>query len=425
MDVMREGIWHNPEIGTLLAKSVLIMLILTAIMLVFTTFFWSTLHKAILMNNLACIGNLVVKHPELQDDIVPAFIHKAGPAELARGLAAARRFGYDARLPIAIDPLLFRYSGLSYWSILAFSLICLGMISGVTYQTFKRFYRQIRETAKAAEKIIEGDFHDTLPEGNEGDFAKLGHQFNEMAKRLRLTLEQLQDEKNFLKNIIFDISHQLKTPLASLRLFNELLVEEIPENTTLPKEFASKMTDQIERMEWLIKNLLLIAKIEAKTIEFQIHKQSLNCTVRDAIESLRPKWESKKILVGLISDEAEISLRHDRKWLGEAIGNIIKNSIEHTGEGGRVEIELVETAVMVRIIIRDNGVGIHPEDIPHVFERFFKGRNSPQGSGTGIGLTLAKSIVESHGGMIRAESEFVQAHCKKTEFSITFPKCII
>jgi signal transduction histidine kinase len=415
---MRAVIGNNPETSGFLLTVSGIVVILTGVMLMLTAGFWNAFQKEIITNNIARIGKLVASHPELRDDIVPALTGPTNPAELRKGLAAARRFGYDITLPVTLNPLLHRYSNRSCWGILLFAFICLFTISGGACQTFKGIYRRIRATTTAAEKIVAGDFCHNLSEEHEGDLAKLGHQFNEMAKRLRLTLEQLQNEKLFLKNIIFDISHQLKTPLASIKLFNELLDEELAAAGPIPREFVAKTTSQIGRMEWLIKNLLLIAKMEAKAIEFRLTEQSVNDTVTEAIEALRPNWEEQSITVNLDADHADILLRHDRKWLGEAVSNLIKNSIEHSKAGDRITIELLETAVMVRIVVRDYGVGILPEDLPHIFERFYKGQNNLQGSGTGIGLALAKSIVENHGGLIRAESVLG----KETELVMTFPK---
>ncbi|MCX7709840.1 MAG: HAMP domain-containing histidine kinase [Clostridia bacterium] len=417
---MKEGISSNPEVRRTVLKLSLAMVVLTAIMLLCTYFFWASLNKSMIERDLSIIGNLLDKHPELQGDILPAFTQEGSLNQHKKGIEAARKFGYDDRLPVNLNPLADQYSRKSYRSVLFFCLLCFGCILGIVYLSFKGLFHRVRETASAAERIVEGDFNSILKQENEGDFAKLGHQFNEMAKRLQLTLEEVQSEKVFLKNTIFDISHQLKTPLASIKIFNELLAEEISEGIEVKREFVEKTAAQVERMEWLIKHLLLIAKLEAGTVEFQMARQSLSLTVKEVIESLRLRWEQKTLEVALI-ENSDIIMSHDREWIGEAISNILKNCIEHTGMGRKIEIELAETSVMTRMIIRDQGEGIHKEDLPHIFKRFYKGRNKLHGNGTGIGLALAKSIIESHAGIIRAESVLGEG----TTFIITFPKGVI
>jgi signal transduction histidine kinase len=124
--------------------------------------------------------------------------------------------------------------------------------------------------------------------------------------------------------------------------------------------------------------------------------------------------------VRLLCPDSTILLRHDEKWLGEAVSNIVKNSIEHTGAGGSIEIEIAETPLMTTVTVSDNGEGISGEDLPHIFKRFYRGRNNPHGSGTGIGLALAKAIIENEGGVISVRSVLG----KGSAFTITFPNSV-
>jgi signal transduction histidine kinase len=174
-------------------------------------------------------------------------------------------------------------------------------------------------------------------------------------------------------------------------------------------------------MEWLIKSLLKMARIEAGAIEFKKEEVSMLKTIEKGVEHLRSRAEDKGQLLEIKDPDGDIVFLHDSNWVAEAISNMVKNAIDHTDPGGRIEIGISETPIMVRVTIADNGEGIAEEDLPHIFERFYKGKNNIHGSGTGIGLALAKVIIENHQGRIAVKSEGGVG----TIFTITFLKGII
>ena len=414
---MGQKIWVNPEFKAAMFKTAITAILISV--LAFFCFFllFNNMNRQLLERNIATAGILLQKHPDMKEDIITAFTVEADSAGLETGSAAAREYGYTDDLPIAMIPVLGRFSTEALAGIAAIPFICFALAALLYYFSQRKLYGKIREAAFAAERIVEGDFKIKLDEQSEGDFPKLGHSFNQMAKRLELTLEQLMNEKVFLKNIISDISHQLKTPLSSIKVFNEILANSNTVNEVDREMFLVKSGEQIERMEWLIQNLLVMARLEAGAIEFSNEDKPLKATVENAIEALRDKWESKGQKVKLICQNSEVKIPHDEKWLGEAIENIIKNSIEHTGMDGSIDVEIAGTSVMTTVTVCDNGEGITGEDLPHIFKRFYKGRNKSRGSGTGIGLALAKAIIENEGGIIGAKSLVG----KGSTFTITFP----
>lgn len=175
--------------------------------------------------------------------------------------------------------------------------------------------------------------------------------------------------------------------------------------------------DQLYMMNWLITNLLKLAKLDAKAIEFNKEMQSLNETIQESVYALEGKALDGKVNI-VFHDKKEVFLNHDRLWLEEALNNIIKNGIEHTPAGGEIKIELVENPLYKKIIIKDNGEGIKEEDLPDIFKRFYKAKTSKKTDSVGIGLALSKSIVEAHGGSIEVESTVDEG----TKFSIIFLK---
>jgi signal transduction histidine kinase len=250
---------------------------------------------------------------------------------------------------------------------------------------------------------MEGSFGAMEGENEDGDFGVLVYQFNTMAQRMTETLEALQKEKLFLKSIITDISHQLKTPLASLIMFNEILLDydKLPKEETV--RFMKESKNQLERMEWLVKNLLKMAKLEGGMVTFEKKEFLIEKTVLQGIEGLKTMAKAKGINVTL-EGPSDIVVSHDINWTAEAISNIFKNSIEHVKPGGNVKMSWEENNVFVEIRIEDDGDGISKSELPLIFDRFHKGPNSNSPTNIGIGLFIAKNAIEGQDGNIYAYS---------------------
>jgi len=255
-----------------------------------------------------------------------------------------------------------------------------------------------------------------MPEDREGDFSKLSTSFNSMREIIRNNFDELKKEKTFLVNLLSDISHQLKTPLSSMIVYNDILL-----NKHVSKEqsdvFLLNSRNQMYRMNWLIKSLLRLARLDAGAIQFNMELQSLNETVMYSLEALDEKIENTGVKVN-VNQKNEVIFSHDREWICEALMNVLKNCIEHVREDGIINITIMENPIYRRIAISDNGEGIPEADLPNIFKRFYRARNSKDKESIGIGLALAKSIVESHNGIIVANSILG----KGSTFTITFLK---
>lgn len=225
---------------------------------------------------------------------------------------------------------------------------------------------------------------------------------------------QLQREKQFLKNTISDISHQLKTPLAALNIYNGLLQDEAEKLPNI-KEFATLSEQELDRIETLVQSLLKITKLDAGSIVIEKSMESVADMMQDVEQhfAYRARQEQKEIL---LSESEDISLLCDRDWLIEAIDNIVKNALDHTANGDTVRIEWKALSNAVQIVVKDNGCGIHPEDLHHIFKRFYRSRFSKDKQGIGLGLPLAKAIVEAHSGSIEVDSELGRG----TTFTMNF-----
>lgn len=232
---------------------------------------------------------------------------------------------------------------------------------------------------------------------------------------MKNNIEESLKEKNFLSRTLSDISHQLKTPIAALMIYNDILTSRKIDDDKR-KYFLDSSRQQLERIEWLVKSLLQLAKLDAGVIKFERTNCDINDTIDDAVETMRAKASRDGVALSFSPVQKQIIMVHDPRWLSEAFINIIKNAIEHTEKGGTVEVSSEETSVCVKISIKDNGEGIPSDELPKIFERFYKGKGSKQTESVGIGLALSKSIIEGQGGMVEVKSKVNEG----TEFAVTF-----
>lgn len=343
------------------------------------------------------------KNPQLEKEIMPLVTKEISVEEAAKGRTLLSQYGLTDRLENSFFPYINKTVISNYYSIGSIFIIFTVIFFVFNYYQYGFFYRRIRNLTQAAKKVIEGDFNITINENREGDLSKLAVSFNSMKEIIRENISSLKKEKQFLADILSDISHQLKTPLSSLLVYNDILLHKDLKDEDR-KMFLKNSQNQLQRMRWLIQSLLKLAKLDAKAVELDKEELSLNETVHESVDALESKAEEGKIHI-TFKEVGEVYLNHDRLWLEEALINIIKNSIEHTPEGGKIHITLTETPVYKRIEIEDTGEGIKEEDLPKIFNRFYKGKTNRKSESVGIGLAMAKSIIEAHDGNIEVRSK--------------------
>ena len=294
------------------------------------------------------------------------------------------------------------YQRFSLFLLLVFVLAG-GAILAVGCSYFKKQNQVMEQAVSQLQAYLDGDHNARIECDEEGELYRLFHTVNSMAAVLNAHADNELREKEFLKNTISDISHQLKTPLAALNIYNGLLQDGDMELSAV-KEFADLSEQELDRIEILVQNLLKITKLDAGAIVLEKTTENVADMMRD-IElhfAYRARQEKKKII---LSGSDYLSLFCDRDWLNEAIDNIVKNAFDHTESGATIRVAWKELPSGVQIVITDNGCGIHPEDIHHIFKRFYRSRFSKDKQGIGLGLPLAKAIVEAHNGTIEVDSE--------------------
>lgn len=261
-----------------------------------------------------------------------------------------------------------------------------------------------------------GDFSSLLPQQDSGTVYQLFARINAMATALRAKQETELQAREFLKSTVSDISHQLKTPIAALSMYQEIIQNE-PDNTEMVRTFSKKSVAALGRMEHLIKTLLKLTRLDAGGIVFRKSEYMIGEVIAQSVEELYDRAENERKKLRITGDEREL-IFCDIEWTREAIGNIVKNALDHTQPDGIIQISWDQTPLMFRIFVSDNGSGIEQEDIHHIFKRFYRSKNSLDKQGIGLGLPLARSIAEGQGGTVSVQSKIGEG----TTFILSFPK---
>lgn len=286
-------------------------------------------------------------------------------------------------------------------------LLSAGVIFAAVILTGAAIFLQNREkfyenAGKVITKYAENQFEVHLPQGETGAVYQLFGGIEQLAYSLQAKSEMEYKAKIFLRDMISNISHQLKTPLAALSMYMEIIMEE-PGNEETVRSFSRKSVQSLGRMNQLVQSLLKMARLNTGNIVFEKRKCPVLEVVEQAVEDLleRAESEDKKILLTGQRDEKMFC---DQEWTTEAVGNLVKNALDHTKEGGVIQVSWEGTPAVFRLTVEDNGCGIAEEDIHHIFKQFYRSRTSGDRQGAGLGLSLAKIIVEGQGGNLSVES---------------------
>lgn len=299
--------------------------------------------------------------------------------------------------------------------VISFIIMSLLILCNVWF-TFQR-YREIEKLSRYLRSISSGNYSLDIRDNEEGELSILKNEIYKVTLMLSKQGEFLKKEKEQLADALSDISHQLKTPLTSMMIMIDLLSDgKLKPDKRI--EFTKNIEMQLERMEWLLASLLKLSKIDAGTVTFKKDKIFISELIQKSIEPLLIPIEIKEQELK-VEGKADVEFYGDLNWTSEAVINIVKNCIEHTQNGGIISIFYKDNPIYTEICIGDNGNGIDKQDLPYVFKRFYKGKNASDES-IGIGLAMARSIIESQNGDISVASH----KNRGTQFHIKFYKQI-
>jgi len=291
-------------------------------------------------------------------------------------------------------------------------LLCLTFFAFTVYR-----YRQIRRLSDYLRRICAGEHSLDIRDNVEGELSILKNEIYKVTLMLSEYNKKLQSEKLRLSEHMADISHQLKTPLTSMMVMVDLLGDEdLPPEKR--REFVARLSSQLKRIEWLVSSLLKMARLDAGVVKMKRERVKMHTLIENALRPLLIPMEVKDIAYTVTGEDEMLTC--DVQWTTEAIINILKNCVEHVPEHGRIEIAARDNPLYFEIRISDNGPGISKEDLPHIFTRFYRGKNASPDS-VGIGLAMARSIIKEQNGDVTVESR----EGRGTTFFIRLYKAVV
>lgn len=272
---------------------------------------------------------------------------------------------------------------------------------GVVFFIFtKARYENIAQISAQIDRVLHNADHLFISEANEGELSILESEITKMTSRIREQNEALKKEKKHLADSLADIAHQIRTPLTSANLILSLLKNNPDEKER--KTLLRETEELFVQVDWLLTSLLKLSRLDAGIVVFQREQIEVDSLISTALRPFLIPMELHNIVLQLNVPKG-IIIQGDSGWLSEAIQNILKNCIESAGDNGKIEIICQDTLLFTEITLHDNGVGFKKEDLPHLFERFYRGKNTST-AGYGIGLALCKTIITRQGGTVTAKS---------------------
>lgn len=340
------------------------------------------------------ISTIKEKYPEIKDDEIFDIIKN----NVKTNNFNRYSFDLDGIVLIKENKTIF----VSYFIILLFIylIICLVYLT-IIINNDKRKEKEINEVIKIIEEINNKNYSFKMKDINEEDLSLLKNEIYKTTIMLNEISEISKKDKKELEESLEDISHQLKTPLTSILIMIDTLLDDEDMDQNTREDFLRNMKREVMNINFLVKSILKLSRLDTNTVKFISKKESVKEIIKEAILNVSLLSDLKNVKIETNLSDSFITC--DYKWQIEALTNILKNSIEHSYENNKVLIESSENNAYVKIIIKDFGTGIAKEDINHIFERFYKGKDSDYDS-IGIGLALSKSIIEKQNGKISVES---------------------
>lgn len=389
----------NKEVRELILIEIIVLIIGIISILLLNKYSYETYKEAIIENNLYIIDSIVSKHPELENEVIDGIInHNISESESYEIL---NKYGLD-RLD-TVDYLnnnSYINKTIRKYNIIYISILII-IVFSILIIYINKIYNKIRKLSIYANDILNNKYNMDIREYSEGDISNLKNDLYKMTIKLKEQNELSLKDKIYLQDTLSDISHQLKTPLTSMYVINELLYDDKLDKS-LKKELLNKSKKGLERIEWLITSLLKMSRLDSGSEKLIFEEVKLINIINKTIEPIRIPLELKNINLN-VSCSNDIKVNVDVNWTTEALINILKNAMEHTLENGNINIVCSDNPLYTMISISDDGCGISKKDLPHIFERFYKGMGNKES--IGIGLNMSKKIIESENGNISVKSK--------------------
>lgn len=346
------------------------------------------------------VGTIKQEYPDLEDEKIIKILNDEENNEI-KGIGTLQRYGINTEEVYAIDGLKDEKKEILLTS--SISIISLTIIVTILIINYKnKKSKKIENIINYIEEINKKNYNLKIEENTEDELSNLTNELYKITIMLKEQAELSKKDKNVLQRSLEDISHQIKTPLTSISIMLDNIKENPQMNLHTRQEFIYEISRQIEWINWLVISLLKLSKLDSNTVDFKHEEINAENLINNVIKNLAIPLDIKQQSV-IVTGNNETFIG-DYNWELEALTNIVKNCIEHTPENKKIYINCEKNNFNTKIVIRDEGNGIDREDIKHIFERFYKGKNSSENS-VGIGLALSKSIIEKDNGYILCTSE--------------------
>lgn len=389
----------NKEVRELILIEIIVLIIGIVSILLLNKYSYETYKEAIIENNLYIIDSIISKHPELENEVIDGIInHDISNGESYEIL---NKYGLD-RLDTVdyLNDNSYINKTIRKYNIIYISILII-IVFSILIIYINKIYNKIRKLSIYTNDILNNKYNMDIREYSEGDISNLKNDLYKMTIKLKEQNELSLKDKIYLQDTLSDISHQLKTPLTSMYVINELLYDDKLDKS-LKKELLNKSKKGLERIEWLITSLLKMSRLDSGSEKLILENVKLINIINKTIEPIKIPLELKNINLN-VSCSNDIKVNVDVNWTTEALINILKNAMEHTLENGNINIVCSDNPLYTMISISDDGCGISKKDLPHIFERFYKGMSNKES--IGIGLNMSKKIIENENGNISVKSK--------------------
>ena len=398
----------------IIISQLIIMIIFIIISIIVSNLYYRKYTELIIENNSYVISNLIEQNPELETEIINSLVTSKG--DYKKGYKILKKYGLD---DINNYEYINIYSNLKNKTI--FISITPVLLMGISFIIIDLIYskkrnKELNKVNDYLNSIINGNYDLNISNYDEDTISRLKNDIFKITTLLKESKDYSINQKKYLEEVLLDISHQLKTPLTSMYVINDILKNDNIEDSK-KKEMLHKNKLQLERIEWLVTSILKLSRLESGTVELKQAQVNVEDIIKKAIEPLKIPIELKEQQIDLNIENTIVTV--DENWTVEALVNIIKNAHEHTSLGGKITIDCYDNPIYTEIKITDNGEGISQEELPHIFERFYKGKNNKES--IGIGLNMAKTIINRQNGRISVKSK----KNKGTTFIIKFYKNVL
>lgn len=389
----------NKEVRELILIEIIVLIIGIVSILLLNKYSYETYKEAIIENNLYIIDSIISKHPELENEVIDGIInHDISKSESYEIL---NKYGLDRIDTVDyLNDNSYINKTIRKYNIIYISILII-IVFSILIIYINKIYNKIRKLSIYTNDILNNKYNMDIREYSEGDISNLKNDLYKMTIKLKEQNELSLKDKIYLQDTLSDISHQLKTPLTSMYVINELLYDDKLDKA-LKKELLNKSKKGLERIEWLITSLLKMSRLDSGSEKLILERVKLINIINKTIEPIRIPLELKNINLN-VSCNSDIKVNVDVNWTTEALINILKNAMEHTLENGNINIVCSDNPLYTMISISDDGCGISKKDLPHIFERFYKGMSNKES--IGIGLNMSKKIIENENGNISVKSK--------------------